>query len=107
MTWLATQDVLDALGLDQSGPNLDRALVAAQAHVSSWRDDIQDWSVVKATHPAVYEAAVQAAALLYQSHVTPEGFSGFSEVGEPLIGAEGSKWVQIRRLARANRPKVG
>ena len=107
MTWIDTQDVLDALGLDVTGPNLDRAVVAAEAHVASWRDDVTDWAVVKQTHPSLYEAGVQAAALLYQSHTTPEGFAGFNELGEPLIGADGAKWVQIRRLARAGRPKVG
>lgn len=106
MSWLDTQDVLNHLSLDATGPNLDRLIPAAEATVQSWRDDIVDWGVVKQTHPAVYEAGVQAAGLLYQSASTPEGFSGFDEAGG-VIATDGAKWVQIRRLARAHRPKVG
>lgn len=106
MTWLTTQDVLNHLGLDATGPNLDRLIPVAESTVQSWRDDIQDWAVVQATHPHVYEAAVQAAGLLYQSASTPEGFAGFSEA-DGIIATDGAKWVQIRKLARAHRPKVG
>lgn len=106
MTWLATQDVLDWLGLDQSGPVMDACVAATEAHIPTWRDDIPDWGIVHHAHPDVYLAAVQFAALTYQENVTPEGFAGFDDAGGVLLPSN-AKVIQIRRLARANRPKVG
>lgn len=108
MGWLVAQDVLDALGLDQSGPVLDTCVPASEAAVESWRlaDTPPLWDDCKTSHPHVYLAAVQYAALMYQENVTPEGFAGFDEAGGVLLPAH-SKVVSIRQLARAHAPGVG
>lgn len=96
------------LGLDESGPVLAASIATAESLVPTWRlqSGPTDWSIVKQTHPHVYNAAVQYAALVYQSNVTPEGFAGFDEAGGIVIPSN-SKVVQIRHQARANAPGVG
>lgn len=106
MSWVAEGDALLVLGLDSGGPVLSLCLSAAEGQVQSWRDDITDWEQVGTTHPHVYLAGVQLAALYYQSNVTPEGFAGFDVAGG-VVDPPQSKIVQIRHMARANRPKVG
>ena len=106
MSWIETQDVLDVLGLDQTGTVLDMCIAASEAQVPTWRDDIHVWELVKDANPNVYLAGVQFAALIYQENVTPEGFAGFDEAGG-LLFPPSSKQTAIRHLARANRPKVG
>ena len=108
MTWLVEQDVLDWLGLDQSGPVLAAAVATAEAALPTWRlaSGPDDWTVVKQTHPHVYNAGVQYAALVYQETATPEGFAGFDTAGGVLLPSN-AKVVSIRQQARAHAPGVG
>lgn len=106
--WITTQDVLDWLSLDETGPVLDACIAVAESLVPTWRlaSAPTDWATAKATHAHVYWAAVNLAALYYQSNVTPEGFAGFDDAGG-LVQPAQSKIVQIRQMARANTPGVG
>lgn len=108
MTWIVEQDVLDWLGLDQSGPVLAASIATAEGLVPTWSiaSGPTDWTLCKATHPHVYNAAVQFAALIYQETATPEGFAGFDEAGGVVLPSN-AKIVSIRHQARANSPRVG
>lgn len=108
MSWIEEADALAWLGLDQSGPVLSASIAAAEALVETWRipNRPTDWSVVKATHPNVYNAAVRLACLTYQQTATPEGFAGFEDAGGVLLPAN-AQIVAIRHQARANAPAVG
>jgi hypothetical protein len=106
--WLAESDVLADLSLPAADNRLPRCIAAAEETVSTWRAELADWPEAAARHPAVYQAGVQLAALLWESNVTPEGFAGFSEAGGVVLpGVDMNKWHQIRRLARAGLPRVG
>lgn len=108
MSWIEEADVLAWLGLDQSGPVLAASIATAEGLIPTWSlaDRPTDWSVAKQTHPHVYNAAVQFAALTYQETATPEGFAGFDAAGGVVIPSN-AKIVSIRHQARANAPKVG
>lgn len=108
MTWIEEADVLAWLGLDQTGPVLSASIATAEGLVPTWRlaDRPVDWSQAKQTHPHVYNAAVQFAALTYQETATPEGFAGF-DAGGGVVLPSNAKIVSIRHQARANAPAVG
>ena len=108
MTWIEEADVLAWLGLDSSGPVLAASIATAEGLVPKWRlqSGPVDWATAKQTHPHVYNAAVQFAALVYQETATPEGFAGFDSTGGVLLPSN-AKIVSIRHQARANAPGVG
>lgn len=108
MSWIEEADVLAWLGLDQSGPVLDASIATAESLIPLWRiqSGPTDWSFCKQTHPHVYNAAVQFAALTYQETATPEGFAGFEATGGVILPSN-AKIVSIRHQARAHAPGVG
>ena len=106
--WIDEDDVLAWLGLDQSGPVLAASVATAEGLIPTWRipDRPFDWTLAKQSHPHIYNAAVQYAALVYQETATPEGFAGFDATGGVLLPSN-AKIISIRHQARANAPGVG
>lgn len=93
---LDPQDVAAHLGLTSPDDRCTSATVAAEAWVQRRRDGGSEvWS-----EPDFYMGGVLYASLLYQSRAQPEGFAGYSDLGNSDVGT-GEMMMNIFRLVPA------
>lgn len=93
---LDPQLVAEHLGLPFPDDRLVRATAAAQSWVERRRDAGDEvWS-----DPGFEQGGILYASLLYQSRAQPEGFPGYSELGNSESGA-GEMMSNIFRLVPA------
>jgi hypothetical protein len=93
---LDPQLVADHLGLTAPDDRVNRATAAAQAWVQRRRDSGDEvWG-----EPDFTQGGVLYASLLYQSRAQPEGFPGYSDLGNSETGT-GEMMANIFRLVPA------
>lgn len=109
-SWLPLVDVLRQTGADADTPQaaaVDRARLAAAAHVERLRPDLAAGYVAGAVDADVREGGVLLAARLYARAGSPTGLASFGEFGPSAILRLDPDIERLLGLGRYAPPRVG